>query len=178
MLDIEWGCCCGLKLLTMRDLYRAGPAGRRCADRNDVFGPRLVFSLHEILHDLGYRTSGGWSIFSGSIVAIIDNPPPPRHLVERRVTAALFASLYPGLLGPDEVNQVDARLKILVSRGVLIVGRVRHVSSGFQPFISRAFSLLICFPTSALDIPPILLLFTGGPCAQWLCKERRMSMRA
>lgn len=131
----------GLIMLTVRYL---GKAGRCLPNGHNISNHGLIFPLHKILNQFRSLFSRGvllrtnrslisqrtGSQYKGvvacttdlfSIVAVIDGPPPPTDLIEWAVSNALVATLQPGLLGPNEVDEVDARHEVLVSGHILVV---------------------------------------------------------
>ena len=58
-----------------------------------------------------------------SIVAVVYGPPPPGHLVVRRLSAEDLPSSSPGLVGTNKMHHIYARLEVLIGRDVLVMGR-------------------------------------------------------
>lgn len=60
-------------------------------------------------------------------MAIINSPPSTDHLVVGAAPGGLGATLNPRFLRANEVKQIDARLKVLVGRDVLVVSGGRDI---------------------------------------------------
>ena len=71
-----------------------------------------------------------------AIVTIVNGPPSTDHLVVGWAAGGLGAALNPRLLRANEVDQVDARLKVLVGRNVLVVGGGSDIVGEAQAVVS------------------------------------------
>lgn len=55
-------------------------------------------------------------------MSVVHSPPSTSHLVERGAACARMSALEPRLFGTNEMDHVDARLEMLISGYVLVVG--------------------------------------------------------
>lgn len=77
-----------------------------------------------------------WDTHVVAVVAIVNGPPSTDHLIVGSASGGVGAALNPRLLRANEVDQVDARLEVLIGRNILVVGGGRDIVGEAQAVVS------------------------------------------
>lgn len=68
-------------------------------------------------------------------MSIVDSPPSSNHFVVWRITMERVSACEPRLVGTDEMDHVDARLKVSICGKILVVGGWSNVVGEAQAVV-------------------------------------------